>query len=106
MKNSHLFEAILKDEIDSNDLEEEDVGCYLGNVCGLRRDIYDGAYDSQISDIGNMEEDSVPNDARLDDVVESIMQEWTGDIYYEDAAMAVRDSLEDAVLDRWYSIYN
>ena len=109
MKNSHLFEAILKedfDEIESNDFEEEDIGCSLGNVRGLRRDIYDGAYDSRISDIGNMEEESVPNDARLDDVVESIMQEWTGDIDYEDAAMVVRDSLEDAVLDRWYSIYS
>lgn len=53
MKNSHLFEAILKedfddDEIDLNDFEEEDIGCSLGNVRGLRRDIYDGAYDSRI----------------------------------------------------------
>ena len=106
MKNSHLFEAILKEEIDSNDFEEEDIDGYLGNVRGLRRDIYDGAYDSQISDIGNMEEDFVPNDARVEDVVENIMREWTGDTDDEDAAMAVHDSLEDAVIDRWYSIYN
>lgn len=103
MKNSYLFETILKESYGE---QLEDIDGSLGNVHSLRKAIYDGAYDSQISDIGNMEEDSVPNDARLDDVVESIMQEWTGDIYYEDAAMAARDSLEDAVLDRWYSIYN
>ena len=106
MKNSHLFEAILKEEVDSNDFEEEDIGGFLGNVRGLRKAIYDGAYDSRISDIGNTEEDFVPNKSRVEDVVESILEEWTGDIDNEDAAMAVHDSLEDAVLDRWYSIYS
>lgn len=106
MKNSHLFEAILKEEVDSNDFEEEDIGCSLGNVRGLRKGIYDGAYDSRISDIGNTEEDFVPNKSRVEDVVESILEEWTGDIDDEDTVMTVHDSLEDAIIDRWYSIYN
>lgn len=94
---------------DSNDWEEEDTEGYYGNSGGLRSTIYEGAYDTQISNIGNTEEDdygnSVPNDEAVENVVRGIMQEWTGDTDDEDAVEAVHDSLKDAVLDRWSSIY-
>ena len=96
-------------EEDSNDWEEEDTEGYYGNSGGLRSTIYEGAYDTQISNIGNTEEDdygnSVPNDEAVENVVRGIMQEWTGDTDDEDAVEAVHDSLKDAVLDRWSSIY-
>lgn len=94
---------------DSNDWEEEDTEGYYGNSGGLRSTIYEGAYDTQISNIGNTEEDdygnSVPNDEAVENVVRGIMQEWTGDTDNEDAVEAVHDGLKDAVLDRWSSIY-
>ena len=96
-------------EEDSNDWEEEDTEGYYGNSGGLRSTIYEGAYDTQISNIGNTEEDdygnSVPNDEAVENVVRGIMQEWTGDTDDEDAVEAVHDGLKDAVLDRWSSIY-
>ena len=96
-------------EEDSNDWEEEDTEGYYGNSGGLRSTIYEGAYDTQISNIGNTEEDdygnSAPNDEAVEDVVRGIMQEWTGDTDNEDAVEAVHDGLKDAVLDRWSSIY-
>ena len=96
-------------EEDSNDWEEEDTEGYYGNSGGLRSTIYEGAYDTQISNIGNTEEDdygnSAPNDEAVENVVRGIMQEWTGDTDDEDAVEAVHDSLKDAVLDRWSSIY-
>ena len=96
-------------EEDSNDWEEEDTEGYYGNSDGLRSTIYEGAYDTQISNIGNTEEDdygnSAPNDEAVENVVRGIMQEWTGDTDDEDAVEAVHDGLKDAVLDRWSSIY-
>ena len=96
-------------EEDSNDWEEEDTEGYYGNSGGLRSTIYEGAYDTQISNIGNTEEDdygnSVPNDEAVENVVRGVMQEWTGDTDDEDAVEAVHDGLKDAVLDRWSSIY-
>ena len=96
-------------EEDSNDWEEEDTEGYYGNSGGLRSTIYEGAYDTQISNIGNTEEDdygnSAPNDEAVEDVVRGIMQEWTGDTDDEDAVEAVHDGLKEAVLDRWSSIY-
>ena len=96
-------------EEDSNDWEEEDTEGYYGNSGGLRSTIYEGAYDTQISNIGNTEEDdygnSAPNDEEGENVVSGIMQGWTGDTDDEDAVEAVHDSLKDAVLDRWSSIY-
>ena len=96
-------------EEDSNDWEEEDTEGYYGNSGGLRSTIYEGAYDTQISNIGNTEEDdyenSAPNDEAVENVVRGIMQEWTGDTDDEDAVEAVHDGLKDAVLDRWSSIY-
>lgn len=96
-------------EEDSNDWEEEDTEGYYGNSGGLRSTIYEGAYDTQISNIGNTEEDdygnSIPNDEAVENVVRGIMQEWTGDTDDEDAVEAVHDGLKDAVLDRWSSIY-
>lgn len=96
-------------EEDSNDWEEEDTEGYYGNSGGLRSTIYEGTYDTQISNIGNTEEDdygnSVPNDEAVENVVRGIMQEWTGDTDDEDAVEAVHDGLKDAVLDRWSSIY-
>ena len=97
------------EEEDSNDWEEEDTEGYYGNSGGLRSTIYEGAYDTQISNIGNTEEDdygnSAPNDEAVENVVRGIMQEWTGDTDDEDAVEAVHDGLKDAVLDRWSSIY-
>ena len=96
-------------EEDSNDWEEEDTEGYYGNSGDLRSTIYEGAYDTQISNIGNTEEDdygnSAPNDEAVENVVRGIMQEWTGDTDDEDAVEAVHDGLKDAVLDRWSSIY-
>ena len=96
-------------EEDSNDWEEEDTEGYYGNSGGLRSTIYEGAYDTQISNIGNTEEDdygnSAPNDEAVETGVRGIMQEWTGDTDDEDAVEAVHDGLKDAVLDRWSSIY-
>lgn len=96
-------------EEDSNDWEEDDTEGYYGNSGGLRSTIYEGAYDTQISNIGNTEEDdygnSVPNDEAVENVVRGIMQEWTGDTDDEDAVEAVHDGLKDAVLDRWSTIY-
>lgn len=96
-------------EEDSNDWEEEDTEGYYGNSGGLRSTIYEGTYDTQISNIGNTEEDdygnSAPNDEAVENVVRGIMQEWTGDTDDEDAVEAVHDGLKDAVLDRWSSIY-
>ena len=96
-------------EEDSNDWEEEDTEGYYGNSGGLRSTIYEGAYDTQISNIGNTEEDDygnfAPNDEAVENVVRGIMQEWTGDTDDEDAVEAVHDGLKDAVLDRWSSIY-
>lgn len=95
-------------EEDSNDWEEDDTEGYYGNSGGLRSTIYEGAYDTQISNIGNTEEDdygnSVPNDEAVENVVRGIMQEWTGDTDDEDAVEAVHDGLKDAVLDRWFTI--
>lgn len=97
-------------EEDSNDWEEDDTEGYYGNSGGLRSTIYEGAYDTQISNIGNTEEDdygnSVPNDEAVENVVRGIMQEWTGDTDDEDAVEAVHDGLKDAVLDRWFTIEN
>lgn len=94
---------------DSNDWEEDDTEGYYGNSGGLRSTIYEGAYDTQISNIGNTEEDdygnSIPNDEAVENVVRGIMQEWTGNTDDEDAVEAVHDGLKDAVLDRWSSIY-
>ena len=94
---------------DSNDWEEGDTEGYYGNSGGLRSTVYEGVYDTQISNIGNTEEDdygnSVPNDEAVENVVRGIMQEWTGNTDDEDAVEAVHDSLKDAVLDRWSSIY-
>lgn len=94
---------------DSNDWEEEDTEGYYGNSGGLRSTIYEGAYDTQISNIGNTEEDdygnSISNDEAVENVVRGIMQEWTGDTDDEDAVEAVHDGLKDAVLDRWSTIY-
>lgn len=96
-------------EEDSNDWEEDDTEGYHGNSGGLRSTIYEGAYDTQISNIGNTEEDdygnSIPNDEAVENVVRGIMQEWTGDTDDEDAVEAVHDGLKDAVLDRWSTIY-
>lgn len=96
-------------EEDSNDWEEEDTEGYYGNSGGLRSTIYEGTYDTQISNIGNTEEDdygnSVPNNEAVENVVRGIMQEWTGDTDDEDAVEAVHDGLKDAVLDRWSTIY-
>lgn len=96
-------------EEDSNDWEEEDTEGYYGNSGGLRSTVYEGVYDTQISNIGNTEEDdygnSVPNDEAVENVVRGIMQEWTGDTDDEDAVEAVHDGLKDAVLDRWSIIY-
>ena len=112
MKYGEITEEDLKeipDEEDSNDWEEEDTEGYYGNSGGLRSTIYEGVYDTQISSIGNTEEDdygnSVPNDEAVENVVRGIMQEWTGDTDDEDAVEAVHDGLKDAVLDRWSSIY-
>ena len=109
-RNTEYGEITEEDlEEDSNDWEEEDTEGYYGNSGGLRSTIYEGAYDTQISNIGNTEEDdygnSVPNDEAVENVVRGIMQEWTGDTDDEDAVEAVHDSLKDAVLDRWSSIY-
>ena len=99
----------MSNQDDSNDWEEEDTEGYYGNSGGLRSTIYEGAYDTQISNIGNTEEDdygnSIPNDEAVENVVRGIMQEWTGDTDDEDAVEAVHDGLKDAVLDRWSSIY-
>ena len=110
IENTEYGEITEEDlEEDSNDWEEEDTEGYYGNSGGLRSTIYEGAYDTQISNIGNTEEDdygnSVPNDEAVENVVRGIMQEWTGDTDDEDAVEAVHDSLKDAVLDRWSSIY-
>ena len=111
MKYGEITEEDLVEtpEEDSNDWEEEDTEGYYGNSGGLRSTIYEGAYDTQISNIGNTEEDdygnSAPNDEAVENVVRGIMQEWTGDTDDEDAVEAVHDSLKDAVLDRWSSIY-
>lgn len=95
--------------LDGDDVEEDDTEGYYGNSGGLRSTIYEGAYDTQISNIGNTEEDdygnSVPNDEAVENVVRGIMQEWTGDTDDEDAVEAVHDGLKDAVLDRWSTIY-
>lgn len=96
-------------EEDSDDWEEEDIEGYYGNSGGLRSTVYEGVYDTQISNIGNTEEDdygnSIPNDEAVENVVRGIMQEWTGDTDDEDAVEAVHDGLKDAVLDRWSTIY-
>ena len=106
-RNSWIDED--NEDEDSNDWEEDDTEGYYGNSGGLRSTVYEGAYDTQISNIGNTEEDdygnSVPNDEAVENVVRGIMQEWTGDTDDEDAVEAVHDSLKDAVLDRWSSIY-
>ena len=94
--------------IGSEDYEDDTEG-YYGNSGGLRSTVYEGAYDTQISNIDNTEEDdygnSVPNDEAVENVVRGIMQEWTGDTDDEDAVEAVHDGLKDAVLDRWFSIH-
>jgi len=107
MNDKYGFDS---DEEDSNDFEAEDVDGYYGNSGGLRDSIYQGAYDTRISMIGNTDEDefgnSTPNDEAIEDIVRGIMQEWTGDTDDKDAVEAVHDGLKDAIIDRWASIYN